>query len=185
MKRITFFIILVAASIAGLVGILFYTLSISSAVRTSTPASMQDMMSAMMGGGFMAPLGAPFMPFFFLVPFALVAILLAGVIGLVYSSLLPGIRNIAVSPAPQTRETSLAAVMKTLSPEEQKVIEVLMMHEGRYLQKYIVKESGLTRLKVHRILVRFAERGIVTIREYANTNEVTLSEWLQKEREGG
>jgi uncharacterized membrane protein len=142
------------------------------------------MMGAMMGGSFMAPFGAPFMPFFFLIPFVLVAILLAGIIGLVYSSLFPEIRNIAVSPAPQTRETSLVAVKKTLSPEEQKVMEVLMMHDGKYLQKYIVKESGLTRLKVHRILARFAERGIVTIKEYANTNEVTLSEWLQKEREG-
>ena len=184
MKRTTFFIILVAASIAGLVGIVFYTLSISSAIGASTPASMQDMMNAMMGGNFMAPFGAPFMPFFFLIPFTLVAILLAGIIGLAYSSLFPEIRNVAVSPT-QDLGRSIATIMKTLSPEEQKVMEVLMMHDGKYLQKYIVKESGLTRLKVHRILARFAERGIVTIREYANTNEVALSEWLQKEKEGG
>lgn len=183
MKRITFFAILVATSIVGLVGIWFYTLSMSTAMRPSTPTSMQDMMNAMMGGGFMTPFGAPFMPFFFLIPFALVAILLSGIIGIVYSSLFPDIRNVAVSPATQTRETSLATIMKTLNPEEQKVMEVLMVHNGKYLQKYIVKESGLTRLKVHRILARFAERGIVTTREYANTNEVTLSEWLQKEKE--
>jgi hypothetical protein len=71
------------------------------------------------------------------------------------------------------------AVMKTLKPDERQVLEVLKSHNGTYLQKLIKKEAGLSRLKTHRIIARLAERGIVTVRAYGNTNEVTLSNWLR------
>jgi pyruvate/2-oxoglutarate dehydrogenase complex dihydrolipoamide dehydrogenase (E3) component len=50
------------------------------------------------------------------------------------------------------------------------------VHEG---QKYVGKEAGLSRLKTHRIVARFAERGIVTVKPLGNTNEVTVSDWVQ------
>ena len=40
-------------------------------------------------------------------------------------------------------------------------------------------EAKLSRLKTHRILARFAERGIVTLKKIGNTNEVTIAEWLR------
>jgi len=46
------------------------------------------------------------------------------------------------------------------------------------LQKYVVKEGGLNRLKTHRIIARFAQRGIVTVKEFENTNGVLLSDWI-------
>jgi uncharacterized membrane protein len=70
--------------------------------------------------------------------------------------------------------------VKTLTDEERKVIQVLTAHNGKYLQKYIRKEAGLSRLKTHRILVRLTDRGIVTLKKTGNTNEVQLSEWLNK-----
>jgi len=69
-------------------------------------------------------------------------------------------------------------LLKTMTPEEQKVLNVLVAHQGKYLQKYLVKEAGLSRLKTHRIIARFAQRGIVTVKEFGNTNEVLLSEWV-------
>jgi hypothetical protein len=78
---------------------------------------------------------------------------------------------------PQTQNCDL--ILKTMTPEEQKVYNVLTAHKGKYLQKYVVKESGLSRLKTHRIVARFAQRGIVTISEFGNTNEITLSEWAK------
>ncbi|HEX9262705.1 MAG TPA: hypothetical protein VF893_09290 [Candidatus Bathyarchaeia archaeon] len=68
-------------------------------------------------------------------------------------------------------------LLKTMTPEEQRVLKVLMNHKGKYLQKYISKEAELSRLKIHRIIARFAERGIVSIKEFGNTNEVLLAEW--------
>jgi uncharacterized membrane protein len=70
------------------------------------------------------------------------------------------------------------AIVKTLTDEERKVIQVLTAHDGKYLQKYIRKEAGLSRLKTHRIVARLAERGIVTLKKSGNTNEVLLANWL-------
>lgn len=72
-----------------------------------------------------------------------------------------------------------AVLLKTMTDEEQKVLNVLIAHKGKYLQKYVVKESGLSRLKTHRIVARFAKRGIVSIKEFGNTNEITVSDWVQ------
>jgi uncharacterized membrane protein len=78
---------------------------------------------------------------------------------------------------PKTQNCDL--ILKTMTPEEQKVYSVLTAHKGKYLQKYVVKESGLSRLKTHRIVARFAQRGIVTVNEFGNTNEIILSEWAK------
>jgi len=74
---------------------------------------------------------------------------------------------------------SCDVLLKTMTPEEQKVMSVLVAHNGKYLQKYVVKESGLSRLKTHRIVARFAERGIVTVKEVGNTNEIVVSDWVK------
>jgi uncharacterized membrane protein len=76
--------------------------------------------------------------------------------------------------------TAYDAIVKTLTEEERKVIQVLKTHNGKYLQKYIRKEAGLSRLKTHRILARLADRDIVTLKKSGNTNEVQLSEWISK-----
>jgi len=57
---------------------------------------------------------------------------------------------------------------------------VLKKHDGKYLQKYIRTETGLSRLKTHRVIARFAERGMVTLEKVGNTNEVRLMDWLKK-----
>lgn len=76
---------------------------------------------------------------------------------------------------------SFSVILKTSTPEEQKVLSVLKSHEGKHLQKLIVKESGLSRLRTHRIIARFAERGILKVSKSGNTNEVEISPWLNQE----
>jgi uncharacterized membrane protein len=66
-----------------------------------------------------------------------------------------------------------------LKPDKKKVLEVLIANDGKYLQKYIRKEAGLSRLEVHRILSRLAERGMVSLKKSGNTNEVVLADWLK------
>src|SRR4030065_693433 len=84
-----------------------------------------------------------------------------------------------VDQTPQNTVTPYASVSKTLTTEERKVLDVLISHNGKYLQKYIRAETGLSRLKTHRIVSRLAERGIVTLERSGNTNEVQLSSWLK------
>jgi uncharacterized membrane protein len=78
-------------------------------------------------------------------------------------------------------ETPYDSVSKTLTLEERKVVDVLTLHNGQYLQKYIRTETGLSRLKVHRIVSRLAERGIVTLEQTGNTNKVYLSSCFAKQ----
>jgi hypothetical protein len=75
---------------------------------------------------------------------------------------------------------SWSVLLRTLKPDERKVLEVLAAHDGTYLQKYVSKESGLSKLRTHRIVARFVERGIVTASKSGNTNEVSLADWLKK-----
>jgi len=44
-----------------------------------------------------------------------------------------------------------------------------------------IKESGLSKLKTHRIVSRFVERGIATAVKTGNTNEITLTPWLKQD----
>jgi uncharacterized membrane protein len=89
------------------------------------------------------------------------------------TSAAPVVSNVSTAP------NSCEVLLKTMTPEEQKVLNVLISHQGKYLQKYVVKEAGLSRLKTHRVVARFAQRGIVTVNEFGNTNEIVLSDWVQ------
>ena len=122
----------------------------------------------------------------------LIGVTIVGIGGLAYFFVFPEIRTGAVTkPAepivksgveqsPQSPVTAYDSVVKTLTDEERKVIEVLTVHDGRYLQKYIRKETGLSRLKTHRIVARLAERGIVSLEKTGNTNQVLLANWLKQ-----
>jgi uncharacterized membrane protein len=149
----------------------------------------QDWMSGMWGGmgsmmgGTEAPVQNPALPYFSVAFVVLIGVAIVGVGGLVYFLAFPEIKT-ASKPARSERlavengATAYAAIVKTLTGEERKVIQVLTDHDGKYLQKYIRKEAGLSRLKTHRILARLADRGIVSLKKSGNTNEVQLSDWL-------
>jgi uncharacterized membrane protein len=145
--------------------------------------------------------------YFWLIPVALGAVVGGAIIGAAFYLAFPELKyirgtctpnavNSAVeaSPINTTNPTSNMAkvtlnapkvsnncdvLLKTMTPDEKKVIEVLTAHQGKYLQKYVVKEAGLSRLKTHRIIARFAERGIVTVKEFGNTNEIVISDWVK------
>ena len=119
---------------------------------------------------------------------ALAALAMAGLVGLGYYLAYPEIRSISVSQpttvAPEPKgspKVSWAVLMKTSKPEEKKVLEVLAAHGGGYLQKFVVKEAGLSKLKTHRIVSRLAERGVVVVERSGNTNQVSLAPWVRGE----
>jgi uncharacterized membrane protein len=134
-----------------------------------------------------------------IIPITIIAVALVGIIGFSFYMVLPEIRNtqrtcepainyqssattakasVIDAPTLNAASNSCDVILKTMTPQEQKVLTVLIAHQGKYLQKYVAKEAGLSRLKTHRIVVRFAERGIVTVKPLGNTNEVTISEWV-------
>lgn len=117
-----------------------------------------------------APSGIPFfVPLTFILFFSTT---LASTVGVIYFLIMPEI--ISRKLPENGNSVQVQDLTRFLLPDERKVIEILLKHDGAYLQKYISKESGFTRLKTHRIIARLAERGIVTTEKSGNTNLVKL-----------
>jgi len=99
---------------------------------------------------------------------------LASMVGVIYFLVLPEMKNYVSGNGKDT--TSI--VLRTLRPDERKVVTVLYAHGGTYLQKFITQEAGLSRLKTHRVVAALSERGIVHVEKKGNTNEVSLVKWF-------
>lgn len=78
-------------------------------------------------------------------------------------------------------ELNIAGILRVLKEDEKRVVEVLIEEGGTMLQKDIRWKLKLSRVKIHRILSRLAERGIVKAEKHHNTNKITLVEWLIKD----
>jgi uncharacterized membrane protein len=102
--------------------------------------------------------------------------ILTSMVGIIYFIVVPEIKNYVSGNG----KGATSVVLRTLKPDERKVVEVLDIHGGTYLQKYITKEAGLSRLRTHRIIATLSERGIVHVERLGNTNEVSLVKWFQE-----
>jgi predicted HTH transcriptional regulator len=76
---------------------------------------------------------------------------------------------------------NIAGILRVLKEDEKRVVEVLIDEGGIMLQKDIRWKLKLSRVKIHRILSRLAERGIVKAEKHYNTNKITLVDWLMKD----
>lgn len=170
--------------------------------QAGTSATMYGMMGQMMGGQY-SQLANPMPAYFSSSLILLIVALAAGTIGTVYYVTYPQIKQgktdfvaetknpvdaasnkslplNSSSNSPESSKEGWSMLLRTSKPDEKRVLEVLSAHNGVYLQKLIVKESGLSKLKTHRIISRFAERGIVEVKKSGNTNEVRASSWLTR-----
>ena len=207
MRRVHIFLFVLTASLGLLVVLFAASLYLATAAPTPYQSSwMQQMwrgmgMNGMMGGtGYNGYSGYAAPSYLWIIPAGLIGFVAIGIIGLAFYMAFPEIRPtttfhetgkrdavsggllkdpVAETISPSAPRNPYESVSKTLTAEERKVLDVLVTHQGRYLQKYIRKEAGLSRLKTHRIIARFAERGIVTLKQSGNTNEVVLSDWLK------
>ena len=197
MKRVNLFLIVLIVSLAALISLT----AIGFAIFTSNQSGQQysnNWFGQMMGGmggmmgqtqtGVTAASTNPLLPYFGVLFVILIGTTIVGIAGLAYYLLYPQIRMGAVQPAVQNASqqnlngvSPYESVSKTLTDEERKIIGVLNAHDGKYLQKYIRNETGLSRLKTHRIIARLAERGIVSLEKTGNTNQVFLANWLQQQ----
>jgi hypothetical protein len=151
-----------------------------------------------MKGGNGVAVANPALAYFAVGFVVLVGVAVVGVVGIVYYFALPEIRSgvapvvcesgqqssVVQEPRMEQKEeaacTPLESIVKTLTEDERKIVDVLAAHDGKYLQKYIRNEAGLSRLQTHRVVARLAERGIVTLEKTGNTNQVLLADWLKK-----
>ncbi len=207
MRRLHIFLTILIASIALLVSFVLVSLYLAASTPSYYQSSWINQMWQSMGigttpgnngmGGMMG--GDTTATNLWIIPVGVIAAVAIGLIGLSFYLIIPEIRNNPRTCTTGSNVNSSAAsvqisglknsdsnsavnscnvLLKTMKPEEQKVLNVLIDHNGKYLQKYVGKEAGLSRLKTHRIVARFAERGIVSVKPLGNTNEVSVSDWV-------
>lgn len=180
MKKTFFFGILFLASLTCL--IILFLFMIYSYPSTS-PDWMSDMWSHM-GGGMMGGTNDPYLGYFGILFSVLIIVVIISVVAIVYFLIFPELKigqaKTQLNKDLSSKQTkAIESIRRTLNEDEKKIFEVLETHNGIYLQKYLGKETGLTRLKIHRILSRFAERELITLEKKGNTNEVQLKDWLK------
>jgi predicted transcriptional regulator len=201
MRRVNFFLAILIVSLAALIAITAIGFSIFT--TNQNPYNWMSQMfsgnSTKTGGmgGMMGQTGQttystnPLISYFGVIFAVLIGVTVVGIVGLAYYVAYPQIRmgtvQSTVAYQNLTKDTQSVSspyelVSKTLTEEERKIIEVLNNHNGKYLQKYIRNDTGLSRLKTHRIIARLADRGIVTLEKTGNTNQVFLSNWLQNQK---
>jgi predicted transcriptional regulator len=201
MRRVNVFLAVLIASLAALIAITAIGFSIFT--TNQNPYNWMNQMfrgsSASTGGmgGMMGQTGQnaistnPLISYFGAIFAVLIGVIVIGIVGLAYYVAYPQMRmgttQSSVAYPNLTQQTSSVAspyesVSKTLTEEERKIIEVLNNHNGKYLQKYIRNDTGLSRLKTHRIIARLADRGIITLEKTGNTNQVYLANWLQNQK---
>lgn len=189
MKKIIQFGVVFGVSVITLV-ILLYLLNLLYLEQASSNFT-PDMVNHMMGGMMGSMESAPVIPFYLsvLTP-VFTLLLLIGSGGLIYFIIVPEISlssqvtsNLDTIVSTDLLESEkFSTVQKMMKPDEKKVLKTLSLHGGKFLQKHISKEANLSRLKTHRIIAGFVQRGIVTVRPYGNTNEVSISDWLLPEK---
>ncbi len=184
MRRAGLLILVSGASAVALLLLVAWYLS-SYHVGNGYPVGMMEqMMGNQYAGGAVAPMPTAV----WVAVAALFVLIVGGIVGFVYYLAVPEIKSGGedpiTTPAKSRRsETNenWQTVLRTSKPDERKILEVLAAHDGAYLQKFIVKESNLSKLQTHRIVSRFAERGIVTATKSGNTNEIRLAPWLMED----
>ena len=199
MKHVNLFLVILVAALASLIALTAVGFAIFTSPTSNSPNSsswMGDMwgnMGGMMGGTPQTSVQNPALPYFGVGFVVLIGVAVVGVGGLAYYVAFPEIRNRAeplkaepvrgvdaLRQQEKTVSTPFESVVKTLSADERRVVDVLKGHDGKYLQKYIRSEAELSRLQTHRIVARLAERGIVTLEKTGNTNQVLLADWLKQ-----
>jgi predicted PurR-regulated permease PerM len=196
MKRVNLFLILLIIAVATLIAS-----TVIGFALFSTTQNYYGWMSQMWGnsntngysgiGGMMGQTptsttnSGTMLPYYGVLFATLIAITIISVIGIAYYLVYPQIRG-GMSQTPVTQgplinsTAAYESVAKTLTEDERKIIQVLQTHNGKYLQKYIKAETGLSRLQTHRILARLSDRDIVRLEKTGNTNQVALADWLNK-----
>lgn len=190
MKRVNLFLVMLVASIVALLALTI----IGFNVPVENTTQNHNGMGGMMGQNQTTIATDSSTSGYFWAAFSVLsALIVVSLVGFVYYLAFPQIKtgNIKTyanitSPQPvsttpkDSQSMAFESIEKTLNEDERKVINTLQLHQGKYLQKYITKETGLSKLKTHRIVARLSERGIVTLEKTGNTNTVYLADWLKK-----
>lgn len=117
------------------------------------------------GGGFRLPRD----PFMLLVsPFGL-SYLIGGII-----SIMAGISILNLTRKKEIKKVKEIASQNLLLPDEKALVEALKDSDYELTQSKLVKETGLTKVQVHRALKKLEAKELLKKHEYGLTNKIIL-----------
>jgi len=111
---------------------------------------------------FASPLSLLFSPFS-------ITLLITGII-----SLLAGFSIWNLIREKELKSTRKILLDTLLLPEEKKILDMITEHEGSLTQNEIVRNTGLSRLKVHRIIKNLEKKNLIIKQQYGMTNKIIL-----------
>lgn len=98
-----------------------------------------------------------------------------------FVSILAGLSLISVLRSKESKELKKEVVDSMVMPDEKIVIKELEKNNGELTQSELVKKTGLSKVKVHRIIKRLETLGIVKKHPYGVTNKIKLEKILYEE----
>ena len=92
-------------------------------------------------------------------------------------SLLAGINLYNISKKKETQIVSDSWIENTTNEDDKKVICLLKENKGSLTQSQLVKESGMTKVKMHRIITKLESNNILEKFKYGQTNKIRLKKY--------
>ena len=74
----------------------------------------------------------------------------------------------------EERVDPVKVVASVLREDEKKIIDVLEKHEGKVIQKVLVRETDFSKAKVSRLVKNLKERGIINVEPIGRTTKVSM-----------
>lgn len=79
-------------------------------------------------------------------------------------------------PNEQNQTISEELFLKMFDGDQRKFMKNLLKSQGEQLQVNVVKETDLSKVKVHRIIKKLDSKGIIDKESYGRTNRIKLKE---------
>ncbi|MBU1850090.1 MAG: hypothetical protein KKH40_05170 [Nanoarchaeota archaeon] len=106
-------------------------------------------------------------------------ILILSSLGLFIGSLASYILISKFSREKKAISKDIEITLKFFSPDEQTIMRELIKNKDGLPQSIFEKETGLHRVKVHRVIEKLLSKGLIEKRTVGRTNKISLSEELK------
>ena len=115
-------------------------------------------------------------------PLGILAIFCFGLFsgGSIFLYYFPEIREKIHHKALTTNASPYEVILHVSTSEEVLVVKAIDKLSPKVYQFEISKETGLSRMKIHRIVTRLSERGIINVEKIGKNSQISLSNWMNK-----
>jgi uncharacterized membrane protein len=90
-------------------------------------------------------------------------------------SIFAGISLLSLLRKKERKELKKGMIDTLTNPEEKKIIDILEENNGELTQSELVKQSGISKVKIHRIIKHLENLQVVSKFPYGVTNKVILT----------